>query len=86
MRLRLSVSVCQCSSGSVNAGECVSAIEPKDTFDGSVQGKSACEDNISKGLVDGRVEGRTGVHMEREAVLKSERYDNEGAFDMLCLM
>ena len=52
----------------------------KDTFDGSAQGKSPCEDDINKGLVDGRVEGRTGVHVESEVVLKCE---DEGACDML---
>ena len=37
---------------------------PKDTFDGSVQDQSPCEDDTS-GLGDGRVEGRTGVHVEK---------------------
>ena len=35
-------------------------------------------------LVDGRVEGRTGVHVESEVVLKCEGENNEGACDMLC--
>ena len=34
-------------------GECVSTIRPRDTFDGSAHGTSPCEDDISKGLVDG---------------------------------
>ena len=57
------------SLGSQPVGECVSDIAPKDTFDGSAQGKSPCEDDISEGLVDGRVEGRSGVHVESEVVL-----------------
>ena len=61
-------------------GECVSARGAKDTFDGSAQGNSPCEDDINKGLVDGRVEGRAGVHVESEVVLKCE---DEGACDML---
>ena len=68
----------------VSAGECVSAIGPKDTFDGSAQGKSRCEDDINKGLVDGRVECRNGVHVGSEVVLKCEGYNDEGACDMLC--
>ena len=44
----------------------------KDTFDGSAQGKSPCEDDINEGLVGGRVEGRTGVHVESEEVLNCE--------------
>ena len=43
-----------------------------------------CEVDISEGLVDGRVEGRTGVHVESEVVLKYEGHNNEGACDMLC--
>ena len=65
-------------------GECVSATDPKDTFDGSAQGKSPCEDDVSRGLVDGRVEGQTGVNLESEVVQKCEGYNNKGACDMLC--
>ena len=65
-------------------GECISAIGPKDTFDGSAQGKSLCEDDISGGLVDGQEEGRTGVQVESEVMLKCEGYNNEGAYDVLC--
>ena len=68
------------------ASECVSARGPKDTFDGSAQDKSPCEVDIIEGLVDGRVEGRTGVHVESEVVLKCEGNNNEGACDMLCEM
>ena len=60
--------------------------EPKDTFDGSAQDNTPCEVDSNEGLVDGRVEGRTGVHVEGEAVLKSERNNNEGACEMLCQM
>ena len=60
-------------------GEFVSARGPKDTFDGSAQDKSPCEDDISKGQVDGQVEGRTGVHVESEVVRKCEGNTNEGA-------
>ena len=56
----------------------------KDTFDGSAQDKSPCDVDINEGLVDGRVEGRTGVHVESEVVLKREGNNNEGACDMLC--
>ena len=66
-------------------GGCVSARGPKDTFDGSAPDKSPCEVDINEGLVDGRVEGRTGVHVESEVVLKCEG-NNKGACDMLCLM
>ena len=66
--------------------ECVSAKGPKVTFDGSAQGKGPCEDDSSKGLIDGRVEGRIGVKVESEVVLKCEGYHKEGACDMLCLM
>ena len=59
---------------------------PKYTFDGSAQGKFPCEDDIGKGLVDGQEEGRTGVHVENDVVLKCEGNNNEGACDMLCLM
>ena len=62
-------------------GECVSARGPKDTLDGSAQDKSSCEADINEDLVDGREEGRTGVHVESEVVL-----NNEGACDMLCQM
>ena len=68
-------------------GDVVSATGPKDTFDGSAQGKSPCEDDVSGGMVDGRVEGRTGVQVERvesEVVLNCEGNNNEGACDMLC--
>ena len=40
-----------------------------------------------KGLVDGRVEGRMGVHADRvesEVVLNCEGNNNEGACDILC--
>ena len=57
---------------------------PKDTFDGSAQGKPPCEVDINEGLVDGRIEGRTGMHVESEEVLKCEGNNNEGACDMLC--
>ena len=39
-----------------------------------------------KGLVDGQEEGRTGLHVENDVVLKCEGNNNEGACDMLCLM
>ena len=42
-------------------------------FDGSAQGTSPCEVDSNGGLVDGRIEGRTGVHVERYVVLKCER-------------
>ena len=42
----------------------------KDTFDGSAQGKSPCEVDSTEGLVDDRMESRTGVHVESEVVLK----------------
>ena len=74
------------SLGSQPVGECVSARGPKDTFDGSAQDKSPCEVDINEGLVDGRVESRTGVHVESEVVLKCEGNNNEGACDMLCWM
>ena len=69
-----------------SVGECVSAIGPKDRFDGMVQGRSPCEDDIRKKLVDGREEGRTGEHVESEVVLLCEGYNNEGACDMPCQM
>ena len=54
----------------------VSATRPKNTFDGSAQGKSPCEKVISKDLVDRQEEGRIGVHVESEVVLKCEGYNN----------
>ena len=54
-------------------GECISGREPKDTFDGSAQGKSPCEVDSNEGLVDGRIKGRTGVHVESDVVLKCVR-------------
>ena len=47
-----------------HVGECVSARGPKDTFDGSAQGKSPSEVDSNGVLVDGRIESRTGVHVE----------------------
>ena len=58
--------------------------EAKNTFGRSVHDKSPCEADINEGLVDGRVEGRIGVHVESEVVLKYEGYNNEGACDILC--
>ena len=55
-----------------HVGECVSVRGQKDTFDGSSQGVSPCEDDISKGLVDGRVECRIEMHVESKVVLKCE--------------
>ena len=49
----------------IHVGECVSAKGPKDTFDGSAQDNSPREVDINEGLVDGRVEGRTGVHVRK---------------------
>ena len=46
-----------------------------------------CEDNANRGLVDGPVEGRTGVQGERvksEVVLICDGYNREGTCDMLC--
>ena len=54
-----------------------SARGPKDTSDGSVQGKSPCSVDINEGLVNGRVEGRIGVHVESEVVLNCESNNNE---------
>ena len=34
--------------------------------------------------VDDRIEGRTGVHVESDVLLKCEGNNNEGACDMLC--
>ena len=48
------------------------------TFGGSSQGISQCEVDSN----ESRVEGRTGVHVESEVVLKCEG-NNEGAYDML---
>ena len=49
---------------------------------------SPCEDDVNRGLVGGRVEGRTGVQVERvvesEVVLRCKRNNNDGACDMLC--
>ena len=50
----------------------------KDTFDGSAQGKPTCEVDSNEGLADGRMEGRTGVHVESEVVLQCEGNYNEG--------
>ena len=72
------------SLGSQPVGDVVSAVGPKDTFDGLAQGKNPCEGGISTGLVDGRVEGRIGVQVESDVVLKCEGYNKEGACDMLC--
>ena len=65
-------------------GECFSAKGPKDTFDGSAQGKFPCEVEINEGPVDGLVEGRTGVHVGSEVVLMCEGNNNEGPCDKLC--
>ena len=59
---------------------------PKDTCDGSPQGKSPCEVDSNEGRVGGRIEGRTGAHVESEVVLMCEGSDNKGACDMLCKM
>ena len=69
-----------------SVGEPVSTRWPKDTFGGSAHDKSLCEADIHEGLVDGGVEGRTGVHVESEVVLKCEGNSNEGACDMRCWM
>ena len=71
--------------GSVFVNDVVEAIGPKDTFDGSAQGKSPFVDDVDKSLVVGRVEGRTGVQVERveiEVVLRFEGNNNESACDM----
>ena len=60
---------------------------PKDTFDQSAQVLSPCEDNVNRGLVDGRVEGRTGVQLERVesgVVLIYDGYNREDACDIQC--
>ena len=49
-----------------------------------LRGKSPCEVDNHEGRVDVRIEGRTGVHVESEVVLKCTRNNNEGACDMLC--
>ena len=54
-------------------------LRPKDTFDGSAHGKSPCEVDSNESLVDGRIEGRTGVPVESEAVLKCESNNNDCA-------
>ena len=76
----LEVSSAVRSLGSYLVGECVSARGQKDTF----ERQNLCEVDINEGLVDGRVEGRTGVHVESEVVLKCEGYNKESACDMLC--
>ena len=46
-----------------------------------------CEDDINDSLVDGRVESRIGVQVDRvesEVVLSGEGNNNEGTCDMLC--
>ena len=68
-------------------GEVETGIGPKDAFDGSAQVSSPCEDNVNVGLLDGLVEGRTGVQVERvesEVVLICERNNMDGVCDMLC--
>ena len=72
--------------GLITCRESVSARGPKDTFHGFALDKSVCEVDINEGPVDGRVEGRTGVHVESEVVLKCEGNNNEGTCDMLCYM
>ena len=74
------------SLGSQPVCECDSVRGPKDTFDASAQGKSPCEVDINEGLIEGRVEGRVGVHVESDVVLKCEGNNNEGSCDMLCWM
>ena len=70
------------SLGSQPVCECDSARGPKDTFDGSAQGKSPCEVDIK----EARVEGRIGVHVESDVLLECARNNNEGSCDMLCWM
>ena len=75
------------SLGSFPEGECDSDTRPKDAFDGPAQEKSPCADNVNGGLVDGLVEGRTGVQVERvesEVVVICDGNNKEGACDMLC--
>ena len=45
-----------------------------------MEDKSPCEVDINEGLVGGRVEGRTGVHVESEVVLKREGNNSEERF------
>ena len=63
-----------------SVGDVDSGIGPKDTFDESAQVLSPCEDDINRGLDDGRVVGRIGVQVDR---VESES-NKEGACDMLC--
>ena len=70
----------------LGVAECISATGPKDTVDGSAQDKYPYEVDSNECRPDGRVEGRTGVHVESEVVLKCEGNNNEGACDVLCLM
>ena len=67
-----------------SVGECVSATGPQDTVDGSAQSTSPCEVDSSESLLDGRMEGRAGVHVESEVVLKCEGNNNERACGMPC--
>ena len=64
------------------------SFQPSDRKTHSVDRRSEnpCEYGVGKGLVDGRVEGRIGVHVESEGVLKCEGYNKEGTCDMLCWM
>ena len=59
---------------------------PKDTFDGSAQSKPPSEVDSNEVLVLCRVEGRTGVQVESEIMVKCEGNNNESACDMLCWM
>ena len=71
----------------MNVSDVVSATGPTDTFDESARETSPCEDDVNRGLADGPVEGRTGVHVERvesEGVLICDEYHREGACDILC--
>ena len=49
----------------MDVGDVDSDIGPKDTFDEAAQVLSPFEDDISRGLDDGRVVGRIGMHLER---------------------